>query len=128
MANEQSVNIRWSCTKGFKAFTLNRTYTTDFNGIQGGTSTQEIGLTQEIISIAPGILTPGIAWFNNLDEDNYIEIGPTHLGVFIPFLKAYPGEPQIMRLADIVDEYGVINLYARAHTAPAVLEFCVLED
>jgi len=71
-----------------------------------------------------GLSTYGLAYFHNLDGDNFISIGPSTTTGTAPYLavRLKAGETGAMRL-----EPGVI-LRASADTAAAKLKVKVLED
>lgn len=79
------------------------------------------GGTQVDLSAAVG--TPGVAWFVNLDDTNYVALGRQVGGTFYPFAKLLPGEKFAIRLGLNNDQ-----LYALANTAAVLLEHVILEQ
>lgn len=83
---------------------------------------QNIGTTQEQISLISDISTPGLASFKNMDATNYVEIGVVVSGTFYPLVKLKPGDPAAQfRLA-------TGTFYARANTAAVDLQYTILAD
>ena len=85
-------------------------------------TTQDIGTSNEALNISSDISSAGWAWFRNIDDTNFVEVGVQDANSnFIPFIKLKPGEFAIMRLA-------TSSIYAKADTASIKLEWLVLED
>jgi hypothetical protein len=59
---------------------------------------QTIGFAAEEALELGSIATPGFAVFKNLDDTNFIEIGPDSTGL-VPFVKLEPGQVAMMPLA-----------------------------
>lgn len=84
--------------------------------------TQNIGTTAEALGTG-SIVTPGVGWFENLDDTNFVEVGKYTGGAFHAFLKLNPGEGYAVRIACAAAE-----LYAKADTAAVELDFSIFED
>lgn len=69
-------------------------------------------------NIPIGVTTPGEAWFVNLDETNYIEIGVQVAATFYPCIRLNAGEWSPVRLG-----LGASALFARANTAAVDLQY-----
>jgi len=80
-----------------------------------------IGTSEEAIALTD-VANAGWAYFRNLDEDNFVEIGPTSGGAIVPFIRLEPGEYAICRLTPAV------ALRAQADTAAVKLEVSVFSD
>jgi hypothetical protein len=88
-----------------------------------GGGVQNVGTTQEAVGIGE-VVTPGVAFFKNLDPTNFVEIGVMSSGTggtFLPLVKCKPGESAKFRLA-------TANFWARANTASVNLQTCILAD
>ena len=83
--------------------------------------TQIIGTTEEVIAYGDAS-TPGWAWFQNLDDTNYVEIGVKPASTFYPVIKLLAEDPPVLlKIADSV------ALYAKANTAEIKLNKLILE-
>jgi len=92
--------------------------TQNAQGADGGIRT--IGTSEETISLTD-LSSPGRAWLENLDETNYVQVGPDSGGSMVPFLRLDPGQANLLTL-----EPGV-TLKAKADTAPVKLLVRVYE-
>jgi hypothetical protein len=64
----------------------------------------------------------GVAFFQNLDATNYIDIGPDATGAIVPIIRLLPGDPPaFLRLKP------GITIRAQAHTASVKLAVRVYE-
>ena len=86
-------------------------------------NTQSIPTTAAGTSLTLGAVTvPGWAMFKNMDATNYIEIGDTSAGTFVPVVKLLPGEVAgPMRIATTAPK-------ARANTAAVDLNYEILDS
>ena len=116
MANEITKTFAMSVANGNFSETLQRTITIDQAGIGGGNpGVIDVGTTDEPISTGDLATTQGVAWFQNLDETNYVEIGPESAGVLQPFMRLPAGD-----IASVTLSPGV-QLRAKANAAPVRL-------
>lgn len=68
------------------------------------------------------VSTPGFLVLINLDETNFVHLGPVVAGIFMPAHKLKPGEPALVRV-----DPGVV-LAAVADTAALLLSFRLYQD
>lgn len=103
-------------------FTPGQQTVTQSNPGRGGHA-QVIGTTPELIDFGD-ITTAGIATFRNLDDTNFVTIGPEigTSGVMQAALRLKAGEGFPVRLEPNVNWYG------QADTASVKLDINVLED
>lgn len=123
MANEITVsaslkvsngNFELNKSSGFKQF--------DQTGSIGGNpGTVNISTSDEVINLGD-ITTPGWFFAQNLDETNYVELGPESASSMIPAWRLEPGEFTLGRLSP------VITLRGQANTAAVNVLLLVLED
>lgn len=131
MANEISVNLSVSVRKG----NLSENISANFRANQDGTG----GPTPGVLSISTAgeditltdLVTPGLCVAQNVDDDNYIELGVHDGTLFHPFLELQPGETYVFRFSRNINEEqdvagtgttGNVNtIFARANTAAAWL-------
>ena len=120
MANELKITNAFRFSKNTVRFDI--TDTDQYIDVSGDHSiyrTQEIGTTSEALDIGE-ITTVGWAFFRNLDNTNYIEIG-YYDTIFRNLIKLKAEEYCICRL-------GQNAPYAQANTAAADLEYIFIED
>lgn len=124
MANEISVNVTLSATKG--SISLNRplSKSVDWTLARNSAAVQNIPTTAAgtALTINASVTTNGWGYFNNLDATNYVEIGIQQAGTFYPLARCKAGEPAMFRVA------AGVTPYARANTAAVDLEFNILND
>lgn len=92
--------------------------TLDVSGDVATYNVQEVGTTEETLTISADLTTGGYVLAKNLDDTNYVEIGST-TGVYDIKLKA--GEFALWR-------HNSAAIYAKADTAAIDLEYVVVED
>lgn len=80
---------------------------------------QDIGFAAHEALDLGQVATPGVSWFMNQDDTNYVEVGIDDTGTFEPTVKLLPGEDAKLRLAGAP--------YAKANTAAVDLEYVILE-
>ena len=94
----------------------------DLADTSGSGGTQTIGTAVEAITKGD-TSDGGVFFFRNIDETNYVEIGPTSddtaSGTFYPTIKLLAGEYSVGRLAGA-------DVFARANTASIDLQFRML--
>jgi hypothetical protein len=120
MANEITVSVQFSATKGGLKVSKDDAATFDMSGNNYAAGAPTIGTTEEALQMQD-VATAGWAYFKNLDGSNYIEIGRVDGGTFRAVAKLKPGEAQSFRLATNTP-------YAKANTAPCVLDYLILAD
>lgn len=84
--------------------------------------TQEIGTTEEAISVSNEIGTQGWWFVQNLDDTNYVELGKVKVSADgdAMSMKLKPGEFCLFRATSA--------LYAKADTAAVSIEFLCFKD
>lgn len=119
MSNEINIQTSLSCNNGYFSFnrSANETVDQSASGAHGGI--QEIGTSEESL-VMGDISTSGMAYFRNLDDTNFVKIGPDSTGL-VDFIKLKPGEFCLVRLA-------TSTIKAIADTAACKLEYYILED
>jgi len=118
MANELTVSVRLTFSKG--GAKVSRTLT-DSITVTGDTFTHEVqsvGTTEEELAQGADLGTPGYMLIINLDATNYVEVGST-TGVYDIKLKA--GEICLYR-------HNSATVYAMANTAACLVEYILIED
>lgn len=58
----------------------------------------EIGVSDEVIYSTGDLNALGIMIVENLDPDNFFDIGPTSGGAIVPLIRVLPGESYAVRL------------------------------
>jgi len=81
-----------------------------------------ISTVKETISVNSDLVTLGVAVFENMDDDNFIQVGLDGAGTFYSFSDIQPGEVFAIRLTP------GITLQAKANIAAAKLKYTILED
>lgn len=122
MANEISTTLRLKIKSGeFKTERNQGTVNIDQAalGSQGGV--QDIGTAAEVVALGD-VVTAGYAFFANLDDTNFVQIGIDVAATFYPVIKLQPGEGQVFR----VDPAA--TLYAKADTGAVKLDTLILES
>lgn len=90
--------------------------TTTGNEVQEGI--QEIGTSEEQITVSADIAQPGVVWIKNLDSTNFVEVGGA-TGVY--FVRLNPGEVNILRMTGTA-------LFLLADTAACRVQYKIFED
>lgn len=64
-----------------------------------------VGTSHTVIDLSQ-LTTPGMAWLQNQDDENFVEVGVylSWLSLFIPVLELLPGETYPVRLARFLGE------------------------
>lgn len=110
MANEGSISVTVKVDNGnysYKRALSGRFDQTNPRGGNPGVVT--IGTSETTISFG-SLSTPRVALFQNLDDTNFVEIGPDSTGL-VEFIKLLPGQFAVLPLADSV------TVKAKADTA-----------
>ncbi|MGW8177227.1 MAG: hypothetical protein ACWGQW_00300 [bacterium] len=118
MADELKISYTVSFSKDGANFNRSKTITIDVSGDSYTSGVQNIGTTEESLTLVPDLTTPGFVILTNLDATNYVEIGST-TGVYD--IKLKPGESVLYR-------HNSSTIYAKANTAAINLEYTVVED
>lgn len=118
MADELRLTISLAFSKGGASVTKVKNLSLDVTGDAFTNGVQQIGTSEESISISADIGTPGYVLLCNLDSSNYVEFGST-TGVYDIKLKA--GEVALYR-------HNSGTIYAKANTSPCNVEFIAIED
>tara|TARA_R100001129_G_scaffold30855_3_gene20378 strand:- start:2695 stop:3054 length:360 start_codon:yes stop_codon:yes gene_type:complete len=119
MANELRIEAQLDYSKsGVKEIKHDSVYV-DVSGDSYSKTIQEIGTSNEQISVVSDIATYGYIFLKNLDSTNYIEIADENDSNYFCKLKA--GEFSLFRAADS-------TYWARANTSACNLEVTVIED
>ena len=121
MANEITVQVSLTITTSEGA--VYQRVPAQFNVTQAGVdftaNTQEIGTSAEDLFQGAELGTPGWMIVHNLDATNFIELGHDD-GGFKSFIVVMPGKFQVFQTSQATPQ-------ARADTAPARLEYAILE-
>tara|TARA_R100001086_G_scaffold169725_5_gene92520 strand:+ start:5450 stop:5815 length:366 start_codon:yes stop_codon:yes gene_type:complete len=119
MADEISytASLAINATNFVESFTPGK-LSIDLASTAGSGGSQVIGTGHE--AIAKGdTAAGGVAFFRNLDETNYVEIGLEVSSAFQPMVKLLAGEYALMRLA-------TADVFAKANTANINLQYRML--
>lgn len=121
MANEIRMNMRVNISSGdyVDSFILNQA-SYDQASLGGHKPIIIVGITEEVLSLGD-IVTPGLCVFHNLDNTNYVEIGPEDGGVMVPMIRLAAGRAALLWLSPSV------TLRGKANTAPVKLLMMALE-
>ena len=124
MANEIQIRASLKYTpaaanqQGFDTGLLSKLL--DITGVDVQAGTQVIGTTEEEITVASDLGTPGYMLIINVDPTNFVQLGPATT-VYMVALKA--GEFALFRL-----DAGASSLFAKADTANVTVQYWLLED
>lgn len=124
MADEITYSISLQAIKGnlsIKRDLLRQTV--DMAGDAYSAQVQSIPTTAAgtAVDVASAVGTPGYAFFRNLDDTNFIDLGVQVTATFYPFVTLKAGEGCVLRLTDT-------TFHARADTSAVLLESVVIED
>ena len=97
-----------------------RTYDTDEENPNASGGIVEIGTTYAQLDVSSDITAAGYAYFENLDDTNFIEVGLEVGAAFEPMIQLDPGHSAILPLSTTA-------VFAQADTAAAQLRYLVLE-
>jgi len=78
--------------------------------------------TSDTTITVPSMTAYGWSRFTNLDDTNYVDVGPTVDAAIAPLIRLYPGESAVLRLVPGID------LRAQADTGAVVLDIVVHEN
>lgn len=124
MAGELYTTTRLRFRKGDISVDKTSAVTGDVAGNAYSAGVQEIPTTSggTAISIGSAVGTKGMAFFRNLDDENYVELGVQDGSMnFIAFAKLKAGQAALVPLASS-------TIYALANTAAVLLDVVVIED
>ena len=121
MANEITINFNLSHTKEPKRAIQANQIQIDQTGIGVYDSTVSVGTSEEVLSFGD-ITTEGLVVLKNLDDTNFVTVGPESAGAMVGLLKVEPGEVQFFRLLPTA------TVRAQADTAAVKLQVTVFED
>lgn len=125
MANEISVSGSLSVTNGKFKYQSPQSGSLKFDQTTAGggnPGTVNIGTSDEVISLGD-ISTPGWCWMKNLDDTNYVDIGPTSAGAIVPMIRMEAGET-----AGPFRLNPSLTLRGQANTAAVDVLIHVMED
>lgn len=121
MADEITLTVGFSVRKDKLVYTIpNSTTRHTLAGELYDSGIQEVATSYEALEISGGLSTAGYAHFQNLDDENFVEIGIEESAAFIPLIKLDPGQVAVLPLATLA-------LYAQADTAPVKLQYTIFE-
>ena len=123
MANEFTIVTSMRYSSGNDSQVLKDQYTADQTSVPlgGAPGVQNVGTTHEVLGIS-GLLNLGIAYFKNLDETNFVDIGVDVASTFYPLIRLLPGESTVFRFT------ATATPYLKADTAPVRVQGTVYED
>lgn len=123
MANEFTIVTSMRYSSGNDSQVLKDQYTADQTSspLGGAPGVQDVGTTHEALEV-PGLTNLGVAYFKNLDETNFVEIGVDVSATFYPLVRLLPGESTVFRFAT------TSTPYLRADTAAVRVQGAVYED
>ena len=117
MANELTVSIKLTFSKGGAKVSRNFSDSITVTGDSFNHDIQSVGTTEEQLAQGADLGTPGVVMILNLDSTNYVEIGST-TGVYD--IKLLAGEGCLYR-------HNSATLYAKANTSACLVEYLIIE-
>jgi hypothetical protein len=123
-ANEGSVSMSLKATKGSLSVTRAQSANFTINAAKPAYAGGAQAIPTGGVAIALGdISTNGVAWFQNIDATNFVEIGVVYDSTnFLPLVRLNPGEAWPFRLSQGVTPWG------RANGAAVLLDKTVLDN
>ena len=92
MANEIQTSFSFTLTKGNHVEQIEVQQRLDSQtGVGAHKPVVEVGTAEEVLSFGD-VTTPGFLFFRNLDETNYVDIGPESAGAMVPLCRVNPGQ------------------------------------
>lgn len=123
MANEITVSSRLKVSNGNLAIDMNPgSLQFDQTARRAFAAVQDIGTSAEAV-VTGDISTLGWAWFRNLDDTNYVEVGPDSGGSLVGFCK--------LKASEVAGPFRLkpgITIKAQANTATVKLQVVVFDD
>ena len=117
MANELSLTLGWKYSKSNRIRTVAPVTTKhDITAATVVGQVQDIGFSAHEALVLGDVVTPGFAWFHNLDGTNFVEIGIDVGATFYPFIKLLAGQNTCCWM-------GTAAPYAKADTAAVELDY-----
>lgn len=112
MADELTISSGISGAKGYlDIYEEPGSQSIDMDGTRDSSGVQDVGFAaHELLTSDADFGTAGWAWFRNLDDTNFVELGLDVAAAFVPFAKLLPGEHFVVPLA-------TKSIYAKSDTA-----------
>ncbi len=121
MADEITITNLIQVNKDELFFSRQKTVSIDMSGDDLSHNTQLFTTTASALSIAAGVTTAGVAFFNNCNSSGSIDIGTVTGGTFAGTIRLKAGECGATRVS-------TLSLYAQAVTGTVRLEHAIAED
>lgn len=123
MANEFTVTTAMKYSSGNDFVNLKDSYQVTQTSVPlgGAPGVQVVGTTHVALNVS-GLLNLGMAYFKNLDDTNFVDIGVDVAAAFHPLIRLKPGEATVLRLA------ATSAPYAKADTAAVRLQANIYEE
>lgn len=109
MADEFTIMARVYAALGSYTVNIERSVTDDLSLEGDAPGIVEIGTSEENIDFGD-IAVPGWCYLQNLDDTNYVDIGPDSTGM-VEMIRLYPGMPALVFL------FPSVTLVGKANTA-----------
>jgi len=118
MANELRISVSVAYGKGNASVSKSKSPSIDVTGNIFAHGVQNIGTTEEELTLISGMSTLGYVLLHNLDDTNFVEVGSVtgELGI-----KLNPDEIALFRT-------NGAGIFAEADTAACDLEYLIIED
>jgi hypothetical protein len=123
MADEITIRAGLGVTNGsFKIPFIGQETFTATQLVQGGggPGVLEIPVADTLIDTS-GYTDVGWCRVTNLDDTNFVDLGPGAAGALVPYHRLYPGQSHVLQLVPGVE------LRALADTAPVKIQLIILE-
>lgn len=122
MANEIQTQFSFKLQKGdhLEQIDVQQRFD-DQTGVGAHKPVVDVGTVEEVLSFGD-VVTPGFAFFRNLDDANFVTIGPVAAGAMVPMIELQPGQWGYLPLSP-----GVV-LRAQADTAAIKMLMLITED
>ena len=123
MANEFNITTAMRYLSGNDYVNLKDSYQVDQVSVPlgGAPGVQNVGTTHEVLEVS-GLLNLGMAYFKNLDDTNFVDIGVDVAATFYPLIRLLPGESTVFRFT------ATSTPYLKADTAAVRVQAAVYED
>ena len=123
MANEFNITTAMRYLSGNDYVNLKDSYQVDQTSVPlgGAPGVQNVGTTHEVLGVS-GLLNLGMAYFKNLDDTNFVDIGVDVAATFYPLIRLLPGESTVFRFT------ATSTPYLKADTAAVRVQAAVYED
>ena len=123
MSDEVTVNYGLAVRKGSLVFSYpQNSLKVDMTGNAKVGNTQNIGTTFSGLNVAGATVSPRYGVFANLSSvsGQYIDVGASISGAFVPVMRLYDGDVAILPLQ-------TLSLYAQAGSGTAKLDYTIFE-